>query len=79
MSVFLPQYYGDCDCKQLVAGRMCDACAPAAFGFSSSGCQRCDCHYQGSQNEFCQPETGQVHSAHMNCALLYCNCVLVSV
>merc|ERR1719431_403143 len=39
-------YYGGCDCKALVVGRRCDACAPAAYGFSSQGCSRCDCHYQ---------------------------------
>ena len=41
------------DWQALVVGRRCDACAPAAYGFSSQGCSRCDCHYQGSQDEFC--------------------------
>ena len=40
------KYYGGCECKTLVMGRMCDTCAPAAFGFRSSGCQPCDCHHQ---------------------------------
>ena len=57
---------------------MCDACAPAAFGFSSSGCQRCDCHYQGSQNEFCQPETGQVHTSIVYCCTTLHPCFSVS-
>ena len=47
------KYYGGCECKGLVVGRRCDGCAPAAFGFSSGGCQRCDCHFEGSQDEFC--------------------------
>ena len=47
------KYYGGCEWKTLVVGRQCDGCAPAAFGFSSSGCQRCDCHHLGSQDTSC--------------------------
>mgnify|MGYP001217194052 FL=1 len=45
-SAMCDKYYGGCECKTLVMGRMCDTCAPAAFGFRSSGCQPCDCHHQ---------------------------------
>ena len=41
-----------------MVGRQCDTCAPAAFGFRGSGCQPCDCHHLGSQNEFCNVNTG---------------------
>ena len=34
------KYYGECICKSLVVGRQCDSCAPASYGFSSSGCKR---------------------------------------
>ena len=34
------KYYGGCLCKNLVVGRRCDSCAPASYGFSSSGCTR---------------------------------------
>jgi hypothetical protein len=51
------KYYGGCRCKTLVVGRRCDACAPAAFGFGGSGCRRCDCHYKGSHDEFCNQGT----------------------
>ena len=53
------KYYGGCSCKNLVVGRRCDSCAPASYGFSSSGCIRCECDGSGSQNEFCNQETGQ--------------------
>lgn len=53
------KYYGGCTCKNLVVGRRCDSCAPAAYGFSSYGCERCECHGAGSQDEFCNQQTGQ--------------------
>ena len=59
ISSMCDKYYGGCECKTLVMGRKCERCAPAAFGFRSSGCQPCDCHHQGSQNMFCDQESGQ--------------------
>ncbi len=53
LSSMCDKYYGGCSCKSLVIGRRCDVCAPAAFGFGGSGCRRCDCHYKGSHDEFC--------------------------
>ena len=34
------KYSGQCPCKRNVAGRKCDRCATAFFGFGADGCQR---------------------------------------
>lgn len=58
-SVLCDKYYGGCECKTMVEGRSCARCAPASFGFGSSGCTRCDCHHLGAQDKFCDQDTGK--------------------
>ncbi|XP_047201049.1 laminin subunit beta-4 isoform X2 [Girardinichthys multiradiatus] len=50
---------GFCECKPIVIGRCCDACAPLTFGFGHEGCRRCKCDPRGSVSEACDPSRGQ--------------------
>ena len=39
---------GQCFCRAGVVGRRCDQCDVNMFGFSTDGCQQCDCDPIGS-------------------------------
>ncbi|XP_078319283.1 laminin subunit alpha-2-like isoform X3 [Crassostrea virginica] len=51
------QRTGQCTCRPGVEGQKCDQCAPGYYGFSISGCKRCQpCDKPG---HVCDPNTGQ--------------------
>ncbi|XP_078086591.1 usherin [Mustelus asterias] len=56
------QNSGQCKCKANVIGIKCERCN---FGFkllnssNSDGCESCDCNINGSENQFCNPYSGQ--------------------
>ncbi|XP_053890049.1 laminin subunit beta-2 [Malaclemys terrapin pileata] len=54
---------GQCRCKEHTRGPRCDQCQPGFFGLSGDnpqGCQRCQCHPQGtvSDGTQCDPVSG---------------------
>ncbi|XP_045913044.1 laminin subunit alpha-5 isoform X2 [Micropterus dolomieu] len=48
---------GQCRCKNNIAGRQCDRCAPGFYGFPN--CRPCDCNEAGTEEEVCDSFTGQ--------------------
>ncbi|XP_049885206.1 laminin subunit gamma-1 [Pectinophora gossypiella] len=46
-------YTGQCYCKPGIDGKHCDRCRAYHYGFSSGGCQDCDCDEWGSTNYQC--------------------------
>ncbi|XP_007952908.2 laminin subunit alpha-5 [Orycteropus afer afer] len=50
---------GQCRCRDNVAGRRCDKCAPGFHGYPS--CRPCDCHEAGTAPGVCDPLTGQCY------------------
>lgn len=43
-----------CHCRPGVEGLKCDKCQPLHYGFSTKGCQKCDCDPIGSKNLQCR-------------------------
>ncbi|XP_067901794.1 usherin [Heterodontus francisci] len=56
------QNSGQCKCKANVIGITCEHCS---FGFkllnssNSDGCESCNCNINGSENQYCNPYSGQ--------------------
>ncbi|KAH8869207.1 Laminin subunit gamma-1 [Schistosoma japonicum] len=52
---------GQCVCKPGIGGKSCDHCLDDHFGFSSGGCQPCNCNEGGSYENrpACDAHTGQ--------------------
>ena len=48
---------GQCLCKPGFAGRRCDRCDDAFFGYPA--CRECLCHDRGSKTSQCDPVTGE--------------------
>lgn len=52
---------GQCQCKEHVKGRICDACKDGSYGLSSAnifGCTDCQCDIGGAINPVCNKTTG---------------------
>ncbi|XP_078412490.1 usherin [Cetorhinus maximus] len=58
------QNSGQCKCKANVIGITCECCN---FGFkllnssNSDGCESCNCNINGSENQFCNPYSGECY------------------
>ena len=47
-------YTGECTCREGIVGQHCDQCEAERFGFSSEGCQLCECDPIGSLDLQCE-------------------------
>ncbi|KAI6208105.1 hypothetical protein M3Y96_00079500 [Aphelenchoides besseyi] len=51
---------GECRCQSHVTGTRCDTCESGYFNLTSgTGCQACECHELGAEDETCDLQTGQ--------------------